>query len=108
VISAATQHPKEALAWAQYLVSEEAQLFMAKVGVMPVLKSLTGSKDLPPYFEVFMKQLETAQARVPHPKWSEMDDALNTAFQKMLKDGKPVQDALDEAAKTIDGLLAAK
>jgi multiple sugar transport system substrate-binding protein len=108
VISATTQHPKEALAWAQYLVSEEAQLFMAKVGVMPVLKSLTGSKDLPPYFEVFMKQLETAQARVPHPKWSEMDDALNTAFQKMLKDGKPVQDALDEAAKTIDGLLAAK
>jgi multiple sugar transport system substrate-binding protein len=108
VISATTQHPKEALAWAQYLVSEAAQLFMAKVGVMPVLKSLTGSKDLPPYFEVFMKQLETAQARVPHPKWSEMDDALNTAFQKMLKDGKPVQDALDEAAKTIDGLLAAK
>lgn len=106
VVSGSTQHSKEALAWVNYLLSEEAQVSMAKVGVMPVLKSLTGSKDLPSYFEVFMKQLETAQARVPHPKWTEMDDAINAAFTKILKDGKPVQDALDEAAKTIDGLLA--
>jgi multiple sugar transport system substrate-binding protein len=108
VVSASTQHQQEALAWTSYLMSEEAQLFMAQVGVMPTLKSLIGNKTLPPHFEVFMKQLETAQARVPHPKWSEMDDAINAAFQKMLKGDKTAQGALDEAAKTIDGLLAQK
>jgi multiple sugar transport system substrate-binding protein len=108
VVSSTTQHQAEALTWVKYLMSEPAQLFMGQVGVMPTLKSLTGSKDLPPYFEVFMKQLETAQARVAHPKWDDMDGAINAAFTKMLKGDATVQEALDEAAKTIDGLLAAK
>lgn len=108
VLSATTKHAKEAQAWASYVMSEEAQKFMGQVGMIPTLKSLTGSKDLPAYFEVFMKQLETAQARVAHPHWGEIDDTISAAFQKMLKGDKPVQDALDEAAKTIDGLLAKK
>ncbi len=108
VVSASSKVQKDALTWVTYMMSEPAQLFMAKVGVMPTLRALTGNKDLPAYFEIFMKQLETAQARVPHPKWSEMDDAVNTAFQKILKGQKTVQEALDEAAKTIDGLLAKK
>ncbi len=108
VVSATSKNQKEALTWVSYLMSEKAQLFMAKVGVMPTLKALTGSKELPAYFEVFMKQLETAQARVAHPAWGEMDDAINAAFTKALKGDKSVQEALDEAAKTIDALLAKK
>jgi len=108
VVSATTQHQPEALTWVKYLMSEKAQLFMAQVGAIPVLSSLTGSKDLPAYFEVFMNQLKTAQARVAHPSWSAMDDAINAAFTKMLKGEKTAQEALDEAAKTIDGLLAKK
>jgi multiple sugar transport system substrate-binding protein len=53
-----------------------------------------------------MNQLKTAQARVPNPKWSDMDDAINAAFTKALKGDATVQAALDAAAKTIDGLLA--
>jgi ABC-type glycerol-3-phosphate transport system substrate-binding protein len=37
-----------------------------------------------------------------------MDDAINAAFTKALKGDKSVQEALDEAAKTIDALLKAK
>lgn len=105
VVSATTEHQAEALKWVEYLMSEEAQLFMAQVGVMPTLSSLTGNAELPPYFEVFMKQLETAQARVAHPKWDDIDGAINAAFTKALKGEATVQEALDEAAKTIDGLL---
>ena len=108
VVSATSANQEAALTWVRYLMSEKAQLFMAQVGVMPTLSALTGSKDLPPYFEVFMKQLETAQARVADPHWSEMDDAINAAFTKILKGEATVQEALDEAAKTIDGLIAAK
>lgn len=108
VVSATTEHQKEALTWVNYLMSEKAQLFMAQVGVVPTLKSLVGNKELPAYFDIFMKQLETAQARVAHPKWDDMDGAINAAFTKVLKGEADVQTALDEAAKTIDALLAAK
>ncbi len=108
VVSSTTQHQAEALKWVDYLMSEKAQLFMGQVGVMPTLSSLTGSKDLPEYYNVFMTQLQTAQARVANPKWSAMDDAINAAFTKVLKGEAEVQPALDEAAKTIDGLIASE
>ena len=108
VVSATTAHQAEALTWVNFLMSEKAQLFMAQVGVVPTLKSLVGNKDLPSYFDIFMTQLATAQARVAHPKWDDMDSAINAAFTKVLKGEAEVQPALDEAAKTIDALLVAK
>ncbi len=97
--------PDAALAWTEYLLTEEAQLALAKNGVMPTIRTLSGNPDLPEYFDVFLTQLETAQARVPHPKWGDMDGAINNAFQRMLIDGQPVQEALDQAAQEIDALL---
>jgi len=60
---------------------------------------------LPEYFGVFLEQLETAQARVPHPKWSDMDGAINNAFQRMLRGEQTPQEALDQAAEEINALL---
>jgi multiple sugar transport system substrate-binding protein len=91
--------------WAAYLLSEEAQRTMAEVGVIPTLKSLIGDPGLPEYFGVFLEQLETAQARVPHPKWSDMDGAINNAFQRMLRGEQTPQEALDQAAEEINALL---
>lgn len=108
VVSASTPHQAEALTWVRYLMSSKAQVFMGQVGIVPTLSALTGSKDLPAYYQVFMTQLQTAQARLPNPKWGAMDDAINAAFTKMLKGDAKVQDALDQAATTINGLLAAK
>ncbi len=105
VVFADTENADAALKWTAYLLSEEAQIMMGQVGVMPVLSSLTGSTELPAYFGIFMEQLETAQARVPHPKWSDMDNAINNAFQRMLRGDQTVQAALDQAAKEINALL---
>jgi multiple sugar transport system substrate-binding protein len=97
---------KEAsLKWIEYLLSEESQVAMAQVGVVPTLKSLVGSDKVPEYFDIFMKQLETAQARVPHPAWGEMDGAINNAFQRILNGEQTVQKALDQAADEINELL---
>jgi multiple sugar transport system substrate-binding protein len=95
-----------AMAWMAYLLSPEAQKMMAAVGQMPVLASLIGDSSLPPYFGVFQEQLMTAQARVPHPKWSDMDNAINNAYQRMLRGEQTPQVALDQAAQEIDALLA--
>jgi multiple sugar transport system substrate-binding protein len=78
---------------------------MAEVGVIPTLSGLTDDPGMPDYFAVFLEQLETAQARVPHPKWGDMDGAINNAFQRMLRGEQSVQAALDQAAEEIDALL---
>ncbi|MGI8517312.1 MAG: extracellular solute-binding protein [Acidimicrobiia bacterium] len=107
VVFADTENQDAALAWVEYLMSEESQRTMAEVGVIPTLSSLAGDPALPEYFGVFMEQLQTAQARVPHPKWSDMDGAINNAFQRVLRGDQTAQEALDQAAEEINALLAA-
>jgi len=106
VLFADSPNQEAALAWISYLTSEDVQLEMAQVGVVPVLNSLVGNDQLPDYFGVFMDQLQTAQARTPSPHWSEIDNIINNAFQYMLRGEKTVQQALDDAATEIDALLA--
>jgi multiple sugar transport system substrate-binding protein len=105
VLFAGSENQEVALQWIEFLISEEYQLSMAEVGVIPVLNSLAGNEALPDYFDVFMSQLETAQARTPSPHWNEIDNAINNAFQFMLRGEKTVQEALDDAAAEIDALL---
>ncbi len=105
VIFADSKHQDAAMQWAAFLLSEEAQRMMAEVGVVPTLTDLIGDPGLPPYFGVFLEQLKTAQARVPHPKWDDMDSAVNNAFQRMLRGEQTPQEALDQAAEEINALL---
>lgn len=105
VVFASTKSEDAAVKWAQYLMSEDAQRTMAEVGMIPTIAGLADDPAMPDYFDVFMEQLETAQARVPHPKWSDMDTAINEAFQRMLRGDMSVQEALDQAAEQIDQLL---
>lgn len=105
VILEGSPNQEAAMKWAAYLLSPEAQKMMAAVGQMPTLASLAGDPAMPPYFAVFQEQLKTAQARVPHPKWSDMDNAINNAYQRLLKGDQTPQEALDQAAEEINALL---
>src|SRR6266545_6870519 len=105
VVLEVSKNQEAAMKWAAYLLSPEAQKMMASVGQMPTLASLAGDPSMQPYFAVFQEQLKTAQARVPHPKWSDMDNAINNAYQRMLKGEQTPQQALDQAATEIDALL---
>ena len=105
VVLEGTENPEAAMKWAAYLLSPEAQKMMAEVGQMPTLLSLVGDPAMPAYFGVFQEQLKTAQARVPHPKWSDMDNAINNAYQRILNGEQTPQEALDQAADEINALL---
>jgi multiple sugar transport system substrate-binding protein len=105
VVFEGSENPEAAMKWLAFLLSEESQLMMAEVGVIPTLSGLIGNPALPEYFDIFLQQLETAQARVPHPAWSDMDNAINNAFQRALRGEQTVQDALDQAADEINELL---
>jgi len=101
---------QQAAAWefVKFMLSKDAQTAMGKVGQMPVLNELVGSADLPSYYSVFMEQLKTAKARTPHPKWPKIDEAIGKAVTLALGGDKSPQAALDEAAKTVDDLLAGR
>ena len=105
VLFEGAENQEAALAWIEFLMSEEAQVTMAQSGVIPTLRTVRESADLPDYFGVFLEQLETAQARVPHPAWGDMDTAINNAFQRMLAGEQTAQEALDQAAEEINALL---
>jgi multiple sugar transport system substrate-binding protein len=105
VIFAESQNQEAAMRWVAFLMSEESQRMMAEVGVVPTLADLAGDPSMPDYFGVFLEQLKTAQARVPHPKWGDMDNAINNAFQRMLRGEQTPQEALDQAAEEINALL---
>lgn len=106
VVMDGSKNKEAAMKWAAYLLSADAQKMMAAVGQMPTLSSLAGDPAMPAYFAVFQEQLKTAQARVPHPKWSDMDNAISNAYQRMLKGQQTPQKALDQAADEINKLLA--
>ena len=106
VILDAAANKEAAAKWVSYLMNVDAQKALAQVGVVPTITSLTGDADLPEYFGIFMEQLETAQARVPSPVWSDMDTAINNAYQRILNGDQTAQEALDQAATEINALIA--
>ncbi len=106
VVFKATQNKEAALAFTRFMVSEEAQLAMGKIGQMPVLQSLVGNSDLPDYYPTFQEQLKTAKARTSVPAWPKIDEAVTNAVLKALRGDATAQAALDEAATAIDALLA--
>jgi multiple sugar transport system substrate-binding protein len=105
VLFESSKNKDAALAFMRFALEEEPQIMMGKTGQMPVLQSLTGNPELPPYFAVFQEQLATAQPRTPSPAWPKIDDAINTAVQQVLRGEKEPQAALDEAAAAVDELL---
>ena len=105
VVFKQTKNKEAALAFTRFMLSTDAQMAMGKVGQMPVLSSLAGNADLPAYYPTFQEQLKTANARTPVPTWPKIDEAIGNAVLKALRGDATVQAALDEAAKTVDGLL---
>jgi multiple sugar transport system substrate-binding protein len=94
-----------ALEFTRYLLSQEAQLAMAKVGQMSVLKDLDVTSVNATYAP-FVTQLQTAKPRPPVANWSKIDDLLQKKLQAAFQGQLTVQQALDQAAADIDPLLA--
>ncbi|GAA1743833.1 extracellular solute-binding protein [Luedemannella helvata] len=105
VVFRASKNKAAALEFTRYLLSEEAQLAMAKVGQMSVLKDLDVTA-VNPIYGPFVQQLQTAKPRPPVPNWSKINDLLQAKLQNAFKGDLTVQAALDQAAAEIDPLLA--
>jgi len=102
--------PNQDAAWAfaQYLLSDDAQEAMAKVGQMPVTQSASQSDAVTsvPYLAPYVTQLQTAKPRTVTPAWPKLDKILTDAFDAALRGTKSASQALHDAAAQIDPLLA--
>lgn len=91
----------------KFMTSEFAQEEMAKCGQIPVNKEALESEtvkaaDFAPYIE----QLKTAKSRPTVACWSEFDSELAAAVTDVVNGDKTAQEAMDELAEKVDGLLA--
>lgn len=80
VVFATSKHQEAAYEFAKFMTSEEVQLAMLKAGQLPILKSLVENDAIQsnPVWSVYMKQMESAKARIPSPN--------NTAIQEIWSD----------------------
>lgn len=107
VIFKSSKNQEAAWTFARYMLSDEAQTAMAKVGQMPVTRSASQSEVMKqvPYFAPFVTQLETAKPRTVSPNWPKIEKILSDAFEAALRGTKTPKQALDDAAQQIDPLL---
>lgn len=91
----------------QYMLSPQAQITMASTGQIPVITAAMKDPYITnhPYYGLYLKQLQTAKARTPHPAYSKIEAIMQGATQEIFAGKKTVQAAYDEAATKIDELL---
>ncbi|MBD2868906.1 extracellular solute-binding protein [Paenibacillus arenilitoris] len=108
VIFANSKHPQEAWTFAKWMLGEEPQKIMSKLGLIPTNKTAANDPAFleTPFVTEFVKQLETALPRTPIPQYGEMEGIVNLAFEKAVRGELDPKAALDEAAKSIDAILA--
>lgn len=107
VLTRSSSNKAAAAEFLRHLLAEETQLAMAKVGQMPVLKSIGDDlTDINEYYGPFVEQLATAKPRPVTPAWSAINDILQNEVRAAIKGEKTVKEALDAAATEADALLA--
>lgn len=108
VIFSGSQKQDTAFRFVTFMLSEEVQLELLKVGVIPTLKSCVDSEAVQadPKWSVYMKQLESAQSRIPTPQASTVEQLWQDAMTEIFIEGADVQSTLTNYAAEIDIELA--
>jgi multiple sugar transport system substrate-binding protein len=64
------------------------------------------SPQWPQAYAIYHQQLETARPRGPHPQWPDLSRAMQIAIQEAITGKRPAAEALADAAKKIQPILA--
>ncbi|SKA28335.1 ABC transporter substrate-binding protein [Consotaella salsifontis] len=108
VIFKTTKHPEAAFKALEFFANQDKDLFQ-RFGQLPARRDIdippTGNDKKDAALQVFLEQMKYAKPRGPHPEWPKISKAIQTALQAALAGGATPQEALDQAAKTIDGII---
>lgn len=108
VIFSGSEKKDAAFRFVQFMLSEDVQLELLKVGVIPTLKSCVNSDAVQadPKWSVYMKQLESARSRIPTPQASSVEQLWTDAMTEIFIEDADVQATLTKYAAIIDDELA--
>ena len=108
VLTQSSKHKTAAEEFIRFMLRPWAQNQMARAGQMPVIKSMAARLvKIHPYYATYLKQIANARPRTPSPNWPKIDQVFQTELAKAFQGDESVKQALDNAARQIDGLLAA-
>ncbi len=109
------EEQKAAATFVGYLTSPEAMAYWAvKTGYLPINKKAVEVKDWVDFTTKTPAQAVPATVmdgvvfQPAHPRWSAARPIIDKAVQLAVREGKPVKEALDEAARSVDEAMARK
>lgn len=107
-VFATSENPDAAYEFAKFMTQPEVQLAMLEAGQLPVLKSLVDSEAVQsdPVWAVYMEQMASAQARIPSPNHSVIQEIWSEAITNILVGGEDVAAEFQAAAAKIDAQLS--
>lgn len=101
-----TGSEKQEAAWefAKFMLTEEVQLKLLEVGVIPTLKSCVESDQVQKdaKWSVYMEQLQSAKSRIPTPQASTVEQLWSDAMNMIFMEGADIQTTLTDTAALID------
>lgn len=108
-----TTHFDESMEFIEYIMSKEAQeLLCSEMGWLPARSDATGTTEewQQEYLDIAFEALQYAEPRPILPYWSDVDKAINDAYQEIVVNQNPdikgVLDAQHEKIETAKAALA--
>ena len=107
-ILSSTKHPDEAFRVLEFFVAQDPRMVdeFARVPArtdVPIPETGFPAKNAA--LATFQEQMKYAQPRGPHPEWPKISKAIYDAIQAALSGQMSSKDALDQAQKTIEGVV---
>ncbi len=108
VIFTGSEKKEAAFEFVQFMMSEEVQLKLLEVGVIPTLKTLVENDAVKndPKWSVYMQQVSYAKSRIPTPQASTVEQLWKDAMSMIFFEGEDIQETLTMTAGLIDAELA--
>jgi multiple sugar transport system substrate-binding protein len=109
-VAKSSKHPAEALKLLNFIAARPdiALKYYEIDQNMPSLKSLVDSSFVKadPWIGTYLKFVDKARPLPVHPRWTEVAAVLTQALDAAFVEGRPAKAALDQAAATVNEILA--
>lgn len=96
---------KMVLKFLTFLVEEQNQLQLNRLGMFPVKKGLESMYAEDPLMLKYYENLENTILVPPHPQWGEIDKIIQGELQKGIRGEKTAQQVVQDAAAQVTQLL---
>ena len=96
-----------AIAFLKFATSKDTCLYMMEhMGYISSDSTIAENQfEGDPVYQVFVDEMQYANARGPLPEWPDISDAISLAFNKVITGESAPADAAAEAQATIDGII---